>query len=81
MNNGNPKVPTCKTCKHWRLRNYSRKEQFHVCERVDGTDSLTDDTTGNNFAMFVTVADSTDLNTDLKTGPDFGCVLHEEITT
>ena len=63
-------MKTCKTCKYWGryIRTY--------CDN-DGTD-FHGNCKLNGFEVIATAADDTNLQVNLKTGPDFGCILHEE---
>ncbi len=63
----------CKTCKWWHRRT-DLKKPFGYCERLETTAARTPQT---YFAIEVTVADDHDLEVNLCTGPEFGCVLHE----
>ena len=59
---------TCKTCGWW---------DSGTCDVPDQTEELSvkeGDTT--YMQLVVRVADDTNLNVSLKTGPDFGCVRH-----
>lgn len=54
---------TCKTCRWWKGGR---------CDLVD----LLSGASPARFEIEVTVADDHDLETFLRTGPDFGCVHH-----
>jgi hypothetical protein len=61
---------TCKTCRWWR---------DGKCEAVDTT-LIKDDKVADNIAIIeVCVSDDWGLTARLRTGPDFGCTLHEGI--
>lgn len=70
---------TCKTCKFW---------DYGICNKVD---QVYDDYNGKeksiligksaaHFFIDTTVADDTNLNVTMRTGPDFGCILHEQMS-
>jgi hypothetical protein len=56
-------METCKTCFYW---------ENGRCDRVDGTSHP-----DFRFEIESSAADDYNLETSLRTGPDFGCVLHE----
>ncbi len=60
-------MATCKTCKWW-----DKKSQ--VCDMLDSGTTVYESPT--LFEIVVRVADDTDLNVKVRTGPDFGCVHH-----
>lgn len=55
---------TCKTCRWW---------DRGSCEMVD---TIAAENPATRFEIDVEVADDTGLRAWLRTGPDFGCVLH-----
>jgi hypothetical protein len=57
-------VGTCKTCKWW---------DNGRCE-LEGSESIRPAT---RFEIEVTVDDDTNLQSCLRTGPDFGCIHHK----
>lgn len=59
-------MPTCKTCRYW---------ENGICDAVDCRVAEVPQTL---FEIEVRVSDDTGLNIKLRTGPDFGCVLHED---
>ena len=64
-------MPTCKTCKFW---------VDGCCDMIDFTDPRSKKPKpSNHFEVDVTVSDDTGLDVRLRTGPDFGCVLHEDL--
>lgn len=60
-------MPTCKTCCWW---------EDGCCNVIDTTIV---EKPATRFEIEVRVADDSGLNVKLKTGPDFGCVHHEEV--
>ena len=71
----------CKTCKFWEPLNRFSGEHSKNGE-CDGLDGSRMDTRGRpkeqTFTIEVSVHDDSGLNVRLITGPNFGCVLHEE---
>lgn len=63
---------TCRTCRRW---------SNGICQAADLTVNsrrLTDDDDDRPvFEIEVSVADDHNLDVELRTGPDFGCILHE----
>lgn len=59
-------MQTCKTCCWW---------EDGRCNVIDTKIAEKPET---RFEIDVRVDDDSGLNVKLKTGPDFGCVLHEE---
>ncbi len=60
----------CITCHWWKTKTSVRG----ICERVDVSDEPI------HFEIDVKVADDHNLEVCLVTGPNFGCVLHKEVT-
>lgn len=60
-------METCKTCSWWIAR---------TCERIELSNSKPKD---KEAEIFADSADDHGLNAKLVTGPDFGCILHENI--
>lgn len=65
----------CKTCKFWTTREIYSNHNYHdvtVCDRCD----IVNDPQG--FNVSASAADDTSLDCWLQTGPEFGCIHHEE---
>lgn len=62
-------MQTCKTCRFW---------SDGCCELVNLTidGESQGDKQNPEFNIVVTVADDWNLNVNLRTGPDFGCIHH-----
>lgn len=60
---------TCKTCKFW---------DGEECLKVWHTDDREPNIKENEFEVNVRVSDDHGLIVKFLTGPDFGCVRHEE---
>jgi len=67
---------TCKTCRFWSDGECNRADT--VCQDFSGreADGIVARDPRHLFVN-TTVADDTNLDVRLRTGPDFGCVLHE----
>ena len=71
-------MKTCKTCKHWgndRSMNEDEGERLKSCDAPNITYGycLSIDNIPDDGAVI-----EDDASWGMKTGPDFGCVLHEE---
>lgn len=49
-----------------------------VCDRIESTEEMHVQITGNEAVMEVTTDDDQGLDSHFITGPDFGCTLHSE---
>lgn len=72
-------MKTCKTCKWWRdkeceLVGQTEQPTYNFYGRASNEDVETSPTL---FEIEWGVSDDSGLNLRLRTGPEFGCVLHE----
>lgn len=63
-------MKNCKTCLFWEAK---KQGATGICDLVDSNQPPQ-----TRFEVVVSVADDHDLSVRLFTGPDFGCILHEE---
>lgn len=70
-------MQTCKTCVFWHAYQYMHKPAFHACEVAGTPQAVRAETL---FDVTVEVSDDSGLLVHVRTGPEFGCVLHRTST-
>lgn len=65
---------TCKTCKHWVVVIFPKWEGYGHCDKWHADYGLTKEDVAKNEVVV-----ESDEGWGAIMGPDFGCVLHEEL--